>query len=85
MNKLYLKVLLVGLTVAVCRIRKPHGPALALRETKEVLIGVEKRHHYLRQLFPVTPRPADWPPTEGVHAFHRDLRQERGDLYTEAG
>ena len=41
MNKLYLEVPLVGLTVAVRRIRKPHAPALALRETKEVLIGVE--------------------------------------------
>ena len=41
LNKLYLEVPLVGLTVAVRRIRKPHAPALALRETKEVLIGVE--------------------------------------------
>ena len=44
MNKLYLEVPLVGLTVAVRRIRKPHAPALALRETKEVLIGVEKKN-----------------------------------------
>ena len=42
LNKLYLKVPPVGLTVVVCHIRHPHEPALALRETKGVLIGVEK-------------------------------------------